>query len=74
MQECFRLHRIPTLPNRTFIVLIPKLDKANCFNQFRPISLCNFSYKVVAKILATGLTVVLDKIVSPNQGAFVQGR
>lgn len=55
------------MANMTFIVLIPKSNKACCFNQFRLISLCNFSYKVVAKILATRLVVVLDKIVSPNQ-------
>lgn len=55
-------------------MLIPKSDHACCFNQCRPINLCNFSYKIVAKFLATRLLAVLDKIVSPNQRAFVYGR
>lgn len=72
--ECFRCGRIPELNNRTYIVLIPKMDKACNFNQFCHISLCNFTYKVVAKILANWLSQVLEKIISPNQDAFVKGR
>ncbi|XP_060670961.1 uncharacterized protein LOC132800728 [Ziziphus jujuba] len=44
------------------------------FNQFRSISLYNFVYKIVAKILAGRLSKVLDKLISPNQGAFIKGR
>lgn len=73
-QECFRLKRIPYLVNNTFIVLIPKVNHPQNFNHFRPISLCNFTYKIVAKIIAQRLSKLVDKIISPNQGAFVKGR
>lgn len=47
VQECFRIQRILNMENKTFIILIPKTNQANGFNQCRPISLCNFSNKVV---------------------------
>lgn len=43
-------------------------------NQFFLISLCNFSYKVVTKILAKRLRKHLVSMISPNQGAFVARR
>lgn len=60
--------------NQTLLVLIPKTKSALSFNHFRLISLCNFCYKVVSQILANRLQKFLHRIVSPNQGAFVEGR
>ncbi|XP_060968531.1 uncharacterized protein LOC133035965 [Cannabis sativa] len=42
--------------------------------QFRPISLCNFLYKVVAKIIANRLRPIMNDLVSPLQSAFIPGR
>ena len=39
---------------------------------FRPISLMGGVYKILAKLLSNRL--VLPKIISPSQNAFVQGR
>lgn len=36
--------------NSTFLALIPKEVNPETFNRFRPISLCNTSYKILAKI------------------------
>ena len=33
--------------NSTFLTLNPNCDKPNSFSDFRPISLCNFVYKVI---------------------------
>ena len=38
--------------NSTFIALIPKKDKPSSFADFRPISLCNLLYKLIAKVIA----------------------
>lgn len=37
--------------NETNIVLVPKVDKPEVVGQFRPISLCNYAYKVVSKVI-----------------------
>ncbi|GBG71536.1 hypothetical protein CBR_g8954 [Chara braunii] len=54
-------------------VLFKKGDKADVKN-WRPISLLNVSYKILAKTLARQLGRYLPDLVGGDQGAFVQGR
>ncbi|GJS12658.1 RNA-directed DNA polymerase, eukaryota [Tanacetum coccineum] len=60
--------------NSSFIALIPKVMDAKLVSDFRPISLIGCVYKVVTKILANRLSMVISNIVSNTQSAFVSER
>lgn len=60
--------------NNNFISLIPKKKGAKMMRDFRPISLLSSVYKIIAKILAFHLKRVMKDIISPPQGAFIDGR
>jgi hypothetical protein len=60
--------------NHTHIALVPKQIGSHSVHHFRPISLCNISYKIITKILANRLKSILPKIISPLQSAFVPSR
>ena len=75
MIKAFQLKaKIGGCTNSTFLVLIPKEVNPTTFEIFRPISLCNASYKILSKHLANWLKPLLGKLISPLQGGFVKGR
>jgi ribonuclease HI/exonuclease III len=74
VQKTQQVSKLGGSTNSSFLALIPKEKGAISFNRFRPISLCNTSYKIIAKVIANHLKTTLPYIVPENQGGFVQGR
>ncbi|GKC02424.1 RNA-directed DNA polymerase, eukaryota, partial [Tanacetum coccineum] len=73
--ECFfEKGSFPRGCNSSFIALIPKVTDAKFVTDFRPISLISSVYKVVTKILANRLAMVISDLVSNTQSAFVANR
>ncbi|GLJ49275.1 hypothetical protein SUGI_1041170 [Cryptomeria japonica] len=60
--------------NRGIIKLIPKEGDKALIKNWRPITLLNVSYKILAKILALRLQDILPKIISSTQTGFIKGR
>lgn len=50
--------------NCTLVVLIPKKAKPEGMEEFRPISLCNTIYKIITKIAANRLKLILGKLIT----------
>ena len=60
--------------NSSFMILLPKVPGANSIDKFRPITLSNFIFKVITKIIADRLSLLAPKLVSPSQFGFIKGR
>ncbi|GLT33525.1 hypothetical protein SLA2020_081070 [Shorea laevis] len=60
--------------NSSFLALIPKKLSPKELTDFRPISLLRCVYKLLAKVLANRLKMVMSAIISETQSAFVGGR
>jgi hypothetical protein len=69
-----RSHCLGGATNLTFLALFPKEKGSSSFDRFRPISLCNVSYKIMAKIISNRLKPLLSSLILSNQGGFVAGR
>lgn len=57
--------------NHTFIALIPKVQKPKYVHEFKLISLSNFLYKLVSKVLVNWLKPFMSSTISCNQIAFI---
>lgn len=60
--------------NANNVVLIPKVANADFIGQYRPISLANYQFKIITKVIAARLAKIAPKIISVNQRGFISGR
>ncbi len=59
---------------RGIITLIPKKDKDIKMKHWRPLTLLNVDYKIIAKVLAQRLKLQLLKVIHRDQTGFLQTR
>ena len=84
VQSLFTSGKMIKEVNSTLIAFIPKTQNPSEFNHFRPISLCNVVYKIIAKqivsfskkkkLIVSRIRPLLHKMISPHQSAFIPGR
>jgi hypothetical protein len=60
--------------NFGILSLIPKVPGAEHISQYRPITLIDVIFKIISKAYATRLDPIANRIISPNQTAFIIGR
>lgn len=65
---------MPNSWGKTFISLIPKKTNPKFVSDFLPISLCNVYHKIISKILANRLKLILPRLIGKEQCGFVLGR
>lgn len=59
--------------NATVVALVPKIPMPKSISHLRPISCCNYLYKIIAKILVSRLKPFMNHLVTSQQSAFVGG-
>ena len=71
----FQVKSLPHSIWRSVISLLPKKGKELLFlKNWRPISLLNTDYKIVAKLLSLRIKKVLPHLISDDQYGFLKGR
>ena len=73
VQAFFSGQMIPKYFSHSCIVLLPKVNNPNKMTVFRPISLSNFTRKIISKLVSNRLSPILHALISPNQYGFVKG-
>ena len=58
----------------SFINLIPKVESPKYISEYRPISLSNVLYRILAKVLANRLKKIMSQLISKHQSAFMLDR
>jgi hypothetical protein len=74
VQESIQQGHFPHRVNKGLIALIHKGNAIDDLGNWRPISLLNVAYKIMAKALQRRLQPLLSKVISPDQTAFLPYR
>ncbi|KAL0404024.1 UNVERIFIED_CONTAM: hypothetical protein Sradi_2043200 [Sesamum radiatum] len=74
VKDFFSGSPMPRSVTATTITLIPKTDNPQTWSEFRPISLCNVTNKILSKLLYKKLAGTLPMLISPSQSGFVPSK
>lgn len=66
MVNFFKVGYVPLGVNSNFMIPLPKSEVTDSIDQFRPIMLINFLFKIITKVLLTRLADIAEKVVSAN--------
>ena len=73
--EVLRRKKLHQSARRGIITLLEKTGKDACYiSNWRPLMLLNVDHKILAKILATQINIVLPKLINPMQSGFIKNR
>ncbi|CAI5928264.1 unnamed protein product [Closterium sp. NIES-65] len=65
---------LPVEIKEAVTILLHKKGERDQLNNYRPITLLNFSYKVLARVIADRMKAVLHQVISPEQCGFLPGK
>ena len=74
LDECFLFKELPLSMRTSIITLIYKKEDRKLLKNYRPISLLCADYKIIAKVFAERMKLVMHKVVKDDQTGFVPGR
>ena len=74
VKQIFWSNKLCNSQCRGIVTLIYKQGEREAIENWRPITLLNNDYKIIAKALAERLKTVIPKIIHTDQKGFVQGR
>ena len=74
VDESFKKGELPNSMKRAIISLLFKKGNSMFLKNYRPISLTNYDYKIIAFTLAKRLQKVIKKLVSNDQTAYIKNR
>ena len=72
--ECFDDEVLSSSQRSSILSLIHKKGDTVKLSNYRPISITNTDYKIIAFVLAARIQLVLDKIISTDQAGYVKKR
>ena len=72
--QCFHDGKLTASQRTAVLSLIHKKDDKDNIANYRPISLTNADYRILAFVLANRLQKVIGKIISDDQTAYIKGR
>ncbi|XP_019257820.1 PREDICTED: uncharacterized protein LOC109236045 [Nicotiana attenuata] len=67
-------HELPKFVTHTNLVLLPKKKVLHTFSDLRPISLSNFTNKIISRVVHERLVDIMPNVISDEQAGFVKGR
>lgn len=74
VMEYFRVKHFPVDLNETILTLIPKVNHPDSITQFQPTALTNVVVKLISKVIANRLKLVIHKLVAQEQCTFTSRR